>query len=98
MYDLLFRGGTVVDGTGDPAFRADVAVKAGKIVAVGDLGEAAAARTVDCAGCCVLDHPAGLNLLIQGCTLTVSGNCGLGAAPTVGRAGELYRRGVGKDY
>jgi len=113
MYDLLFRGGTVVDGTGDPAYKADVAVKAGKIVALGDLRDAEAARTVDCTGRCVspgwvdfhghadwsvLDHPIGLNLLVQGCTLTVSGNCGLGAAPTVGRASELYRRGEGKGY
>jgi N-acyl-D-amino-acid deacylase len=113
MYDLLLKGGTVVDGTGDPAYRGDVAVKAGKIVAVGDLGQAEATRTVDCSGRCVspgwadfhghadwsvLDHPVGLNLLVQGCTLTVSGNCGLGAAPTVGRAVDLYRRGEGKGY
>ena len=108
MYDLLFRGGTVVDGTGDPAYRADVAVKAGKIVALGDLGDAQAARTVDCTGRCVspgwvdfhghadwsvLEHPLGLNLLIQGCTLTVAGNCGGAPAPVKGRATELLKRG-----
>ena len=113
MYDLLFKGGTVVDGTGDPRIRADVAVKDGKIAAIGDLGDAESSRTVDCTDRCVspgwvdfhghadwnvLDHPTALNLLVQGCTLTVSGNCGLGAAPAVGPASELYRRGEGKGY
>jgi dihydroorotase/N-acyl-D-amino-acid deacylase len=48
--DLVFEGGRVVDGTGAPAFRADVAVRAGRIRAIGLLPEAvkaAAARRVD---------------------------------------------------
>ena len=49
MHDLLIRGGTIVDGTGKPAFTGDVAIREGRIAAVGkDLGSAA--RTVDADG------------------------------------------------
>ena len=49
MYDLLIKGGTVVDGTGEAAFTADVAVGSGKILDVGkDLGPAK--REIDAAG------------------------------------------------
>jgi len=49
-YDLLFRGGRVVDGTGAPWVRADVAVKGDTIVLVAPRIDAAAARVVDAAG------------------------------------------------
>lgn len=48
--DLKFSGGSVIDGSGAKAFRADVAVSGGVVTAVGDLGEVEAARTIDCAG------------------------------------------------
>lgn len=41
MYDLIIRGGTVIDGSGDARFVADVGVKAGKIARIGDIAETA---------------------------------------------------------
>jgi N-acyl-D-amino-acid deacylase len=49
-YDLLIRNGRVLDGTGNPWFPADVAVRGGRIVAVGRLAGAQAARVIDAAG------------------------------------------------
>jgi len=49
-FDMIIRGGTVIDGTRAPRFEADLGIRDGRIAAVGDLGDAAAARTVDAAG------------------------------------------------
>lgn len=49
-YDVLLTGGRVLDGSGDPPFAADVAVRDGRIAAVGDLSGASAALELDVAG------------------------------------------------
>ena len=49
-YDLIIRNGRVLDGSGNPWFYADVAVSGDRIVSVGDLGSATAARTIDAKG------------------------------------------------
>ena len=51
-YDLLIRNGLIVDGSGMPAFRGDVAVKDGKIAEIGKLS-GAATRVVDAHGAVV---------------------------------------------
>lgn len=53
-FDVLITGGRIIDGTGNPWFSADVGVRGGKIVAVGDLTGATAARTIDAEGKFVL--------------------------------------------
>ncbi|MGH9839456.1 MAG: N-acyl-D-amino-acid deacylase family protein [Blastocatellia bacterium] len=50
VYDVLITGGRVLDGTGNPWFTADVAIKDGKIAATGKLAGATARRTIDARG------------------------------------------------
>ena len=94
-YDLLFRSGRVVDGSGMPSYLADVGVKDGKIAEIGRL-KGSAARTVDAEGLVVapgfIDHhthldaqmlwdPYGTSEPQHGVTSAVMGNCGLTLAP-----------------
>ena len=54
MYDLKITGGTIVDGTGKDRFTGDVAVKDGRIVAVGAKLDGDAAESIDASGMLVL--------------------------------------------
>lgn len=107
MFDLLIRGGTVVDGTGGPSVRADVGVSAGWIEAVGDLRAAMAAREIDAAGLVVapgfvdththtegvlLGDPQHANGLRQGITTEIVALDGVSYAPLSRPNYLLYRR------
>src|SRR5262245_10946372 len=46
-YDLLIRGGRIVDGTGNPSFTADVGIRGDRIATVGRLADARATREID---------------------------------------------------
>lgn len=50
MFDLVLSGGTVVDGTGVPGYRADVGVSGETIAAIGDLARAEARLVIDATG------------------------------------------------
>jgi N-acyl-D-aspartate/D-glutamate deacylase len=49
-YDVIIRNGRVIDGTGNPWFRADVALLGDRIAAIGDLASATAGREIDATG------------------------------------------------
>src|SRR6187455_1826357 len=49
-YDVVITGGSVLNGEGTPAVRADVGIRGGRIATIGDLGNAAAARRLDATG------------------------------------------------
>ena len=95
MYDVIIKGGVVVDGTGAEPFAADVAIAGDRIAALGqDLGEAR--EVIDASGCYVTPgfvdihtHYDGQATWDQelspsswhGVTTVVMGNCGVGFAP-----------------
>ena len=98
MLDLILKNGTVVDGTGKPAFRADVGVLDGVITAVGDLSGQEAREVIDVDGLCVssgfidwhshsdlavLADMDAANILEQGITFEITGHCGVSLAPYI---------------
>jgi dihydroorotase/N-acyl-D-amino-acid deacylase len=50
QFDLLIKGGKIVDGSGSAAYTADVAIKDDRIVKIGNLAQATATRTIDARG------------------------------------------------
>jgi N-acyl-D-amino-acid deacylase len=50
IYDLLIKGGHILDGTGNPWFAADLAIRDGRITAIGPLAQASAKRVIDAQG------------------------------------------------
>ncbi len=94
-YDLLIKNGTVVDGTGAPSYRADVAVADGKIAAIGKITDGAK-KTLDASDLIVAPgfvdphthydaqicwDPLITSSSWHGVTSLVMGNCGVGLAP-----------------
>ena len=101
-YDLLIKSGRVVDGSGVPAYRADVGVRKGKIAEIGRL-RGAAARTINVDGLVVapgfIDNhchydaqvtwdPLCTDSCYHGATTVIIGNCSLALAP-VRRGAEV---------
>src|SRR5258708_6665075 len=105
-YDLVIKNGTVVDGTGSAAKRADIAVKDGKIAEIGKITDGAS-KVVDAADCVVAPgfvdphthydaqicwDPAISPSSWHGVTSVVMGNCGVGIAPCKPEAREIAMR------
>src|SRR2546427_11701794 len=49
-YDVLLRGGRIVDGSGNPWFAADLAIRGDRIAAIGNMKDVKARRTIDASG------------------------------------------------
>jgi N-acyl-D-aspartate/D-glutamate deacylase len=113
-FDLIISGGTVYDGSGSDGFRADVGLAGDRIGAVGDLSQAAAQRTIDAAGLavcpgfidphthCHSDVDKDIlhcdNLLRQGITTVVAGNCGGSGWPVAEHLAKVEREGFKSNY
>ena len=94
-YDLVIRNGLIVDGTGSPWFKDDIAIKNGKIVRVGKVkgrgeveldarGLVVSPGFIDLhnhSDLTILAYPNAESYIMQGVTTAVVGNCGLSMAP-----------------
>ena len=100
-YDLVIRGGTIVDGTGIPRYRADLAIKDGRVAMISGRIGASGGKEVDASGCIVAPGAVDLHTHYDaqlnwdpyaslsgwfGVTSLTIGQCGFGFAPT--RAGD----------
>ncbi len=74
-YDLIIRGGTLYDGTGDAPFVADVAIVGEKIAAIGDLSQATATQELDASGKAV--SPGFINMIGWGVTSLIKDGRGI---------------------
>ena len=95
-FDVLIKGGTVVDGTRVPRYRADVGIRDGKIAQIGYLSNRSATQVIDAAGLIVAPGAIDLHTHYDaqlhwdpyctigswhGVTTCTIGNCGFGFAP-----------------
>ena len=110
-YDIVIRNGRVLDGTGNPWSYADIAVRGGRIAAMGRLSDAAAQRTIDATGLVVApgfidvhshagpglagELNSGEPLLAQGITTAVLNPDGGGPVDLAGQRAGYERRGTG---
>jgi N-acyl-D-amino-acid deacylase len=107
-YDLLIKNGTVIDGSGLPRYRADVAVRNGKIAAIGRIRESAH-DVIDAEGHVVAPgfidghthmdaqvfwDPLGTSSCYHGITTVVMGNCGFTLAPCAEKDKHLVVRNL----
>ena len=106
-YDLVIRGGTIVDGTNIPRFKADLAIKDGRVAKISGKIPAAGAEEIDAQGCIVAPGAIDLHTHYDaqlnwdpyasisgwfGVTSVSVGQCGFGFAPTRPEDRELNMR------
>ena len=107
VYDLVIRGGTIVDGSGIPRYKADLAVKNGRVARISGTISAGGAKEIDASGCIVAPGAIDLHTHYDaqlnwdpyasmsgwfGVTSITIGECGFGFAPTKAEDRDLNMR------
>ncbi len=106
-FDIIIRNGTVIDGSGNPRYDADVGITGGFIAAIGDLDAATAQTTIDARGLFVTpgfinihSHaspdalPTAVNMLTQGVTTEIFNADGAGPLDIAQQMGRLAMPGL----
>jgi len=106
MHDYILTQGTIIDGSGSPRFNGDVAIKDGRLSAIGDLAGESAAKRIDCSGRVIapgfidchchselslIANPGAESKIRQGVTTEVLGNCGWSTFPLTGPNAAAFR-------
>lgn len=116
MYDLVIKNGRVISGCGNPWYRADIGVTGDTIMKIGTIPEKEAKEVIDAKGLVVspgfidshshgdlriLGDPTAKEKLMQGVTLEINGQCGIGIAPIKDEDKQSWRDyiyGIFGDY
>ena len=111
-FDLVVRGATVLDGTGAPAWPADIGIVGDTIAALGSISPDQGRRTIDGSGLHaapgfidihthsdsrIFRYPTADSRVRQGVTTEVTGNCGGSAAPIAGPRADERRANLSRD-
>ena len=106
-FDLVLKGGTLLDGTGAPAWQADIGLVGDTITALGSIAPEQGRRLLDIAGLHVapgfidihshsdfslVAYPGAESRILQGITTEITGNCGSSSAPIAGLGAQASRR------
>ena len=98
-FDFVIRGGTILDGTGAPAWQADIGLVGDTITAIGSIGPEQGMRVLEASGLHIspgfidihshsddgiLRYPTADSRARQGVTTEVTGQCGFSVAPLEG--------------
>lgn len=110
MFDVLFKNAKLIDGTGTPWQMGDLAIKDGKIAAMGCLIDAQAVEVIDAKGMvlspgfvdihshsdfAISGVPFAESRVLQGITTEIGGDCGMSAAPVNPNNVDLLKRYIG---
>lgn len=112
-YDLVIKNGLIVDGTGEPAYTGDIAIRETRIAQIGNIKASRAAETIEASGLVVTPGfidvhthcdraikriPTVDNYLLQGVTTVIGGNCGGHPYPLEELNRELQEEGISINF
>lgn len=113
LFDVLISKGKIIDGSGNPWFKANIGIRSEKIVKIGEISSSDSEITIDaenlivCPGFIDMHAHSDIPLIVnpkaeskihQGVTTEVIGNCGGSAAPLIGPNFDDYKERTEKKY